>query len=146
MRFSIVIVGFLAFSLTGCALHELNDSIGDSADQLMGVYTAPLLASAPAPSGCQKRDEKCRQLDEFEASGYQLVRAKKITWTKFVNGFYAKRIEFFPSSNDGPNTRELISYQRALAEQMDLGKLTEAQWTYLIDKKYAELQARAIGK
>lgn len=147
MKYSKIFYYLLAIALAGCGnIYELNDSVAQTTDEMVGVFTAPVLAGTPGPSGCEKRDARCKQLDEFEARGFELARTKKITWTNYVNSFYSKRTELFPKTNDGPNTRELISYQRALAEQMDLKKLTETQWTYLVDKKYAELRARALVK
>lgn len=120
----------LALILTGCA--AMKESIND---YLTGPYTAPTLGGAPTPSGWQA-------LDAIEANGYQLARQKKITWVKFVDAFYQKRAELYPKSIDTHGVNELRSYQRVLAEQMDLGKITESQWTYLIESKSAEINAR----
>jgi hypothetical protein len=135
-----------AFLLTGCGnVYQLNNSINDSVNQLMGVYSAPTLASSPTPSGCGN-DSRCQQLDEIEAKGYEMARQKRITWTKLVNAFYEGRSQLYPNSNDSAYTREFISFQRVLAEQMDAGKITETQWAYLVDKKYAEAQTRNAGQ
>ena len=53
---------------------------------------------------------------------------------------------FGANSNDSAYTREFISFQRVLAEQMDAGKITETQWAYLVDKKYAEAQTKNAGQ
>jgi hypothetical protein len=132
--------------LTACGnIYQLDNSINDSVNQLMGLYSAPTLASSPTPSGCEN-DSRCQQLDELEAKGYELARRKRITWSKLVNAFYEGRSQLYPNSNDSAYTREFISFQRVLAEQMDAGKITEAQWAYLVDKKYAEVQTRNAGQ
>ena len=110
----------------------------------MGTYSAPLLASSPTPSGCAT--ERCRQLDELEKFGYTKVYEKRMTWKKFVDFFYEGRLQFFPNTNDDAYTREFISFQKVLAEQMDARKITETQWVYLVDKKSAEMQSRQAGK
>ena len=138
MRFTILL---LAFALSGCGcLNELVNDLNDSAGELMGTYSAPTLAGAPTPSGCS--DQRCRTLDAIEAKGYELARQKKITWVKLVDVFYQKRAELYPSSHDSYGANELRTYQRALAEQMDLGKITESQWAYLIERKNAEINTR----
>lgn len=125
--------------LSGCAGSLLNDVANDYREML-GVYTAPYLAASPRPSGCG--DERCQALDSIEAKGYELARQKKISWIKLVDVFYQKRAELYPNSRDSYGVNELKSYQRALAEQMDLGKMTESQWAYLVEKKTAEISAR----
>ena len=116
-------------------------SLDETVAALSGTtYTAPTLAASPRPSGCQ--NPKCRALDSVEAQGFDLARAKKIPWTRLVDVFYNRRAELYPDSDDGLGVNELKSYQRALAEQMDLGRLTESQWTYLVEKKDAEITAR----
>jgi hypothetical protein len=129
--------------LAGCAGSLLNDVANDYREML-GVYTAPTLAASPRSSGCG--DDRCRALDSLEARGYELARQKKITWVRLVDAFYLKRAEFYPDSQDGYGVNELKSYQRALAEQMDLGKMTESQWVYLIEKKSAEIGARNASR
>lgn len=131
----------IALALAGCGgLNEMVRDLNDSAGELMGTYSAPTLAGAPTPSGCS--DSRCRTLDALEAKGYELARQKKITWVKLVDAFYQKRAELYPSSQDSYGVNELRTYQRALAEQMDIGKLSESQWAYLIEKKNADIRAR----
>lgn len=130
------------FALTGCGsgLNQVVWGLNDAAAEMMGVYSAPTLASAPTPSGCN--DRRCRTLDEIEAKGYELARQGKITWVKLVDVFYKKRAELYPSSQDGFGVSELVAYQRLLAEQLDLGKITETDWAYLIEVKRSEISAR----
>lgn len=138
MRFATML---MALVLAGCGgLREMARDINDSTAEVMGIYTAPVLASAPMPSGCT--DSRCKTLDALEAKGYELARQKKINWVRLVDAFYKKRAELYPDSQDGYGVNELRTYQRALAEQMDMGKLTEFQWAYLIEKKNAEIRAR----
>lgn len=133
-------------SLVGCgSVNEMTNSLNGSLSEMMGTYTAPTLASQPTPTpGCD--DTRCKRLDDIEKRGYELARQKRITWTKLVSVFYENRAKLYPDSNDGASTRELISYQRMLAEQIDLGKITEAQWAYLIDSKTTELARRSAGR
>lgn len=146
MKKAIIATVLLVLALSGCgSLYQLNNSINDSANQLMGTYSAPTLASSPTPSGCGN-DSRCQQLDELEAMGYEAARQKRITWTKLVNAFYEGRRQLYPNSSDSAYTREFISFQRVLAEQMDAGKITETQWVYLVDKKYAEVQTMNAGQ
>jgi hypothetical protein len=77
-----------------------------------------------------------------EAKGYELARQKQITWAKFVETFYKKRAELYPDTDDRLGARELMLYQRALAEQMDAGRITESQWAYAIERKNADISAR----
>ena len=131
----------ISTTLAGCsvmnaAINDLNDTAGE----LLGTYSAPTLAGSPTPSGCG--DQRCRTLDAVEEKGYELARQKKITWVKLVDVFYKKRAELYPDSNDSSGANEIRRYQRALAEQMDLGKMTESQWAYLVEKKSAEVNAR----
>lgn len=138
MRFVTVLV---VLALAGCgSLSEITRDLDDSAAGVMGTYSAPTLAGIPQPSGCSS--SRCRTLDAVEAKGYELARQKKITWVKFVDAFYKKRAELYPNSQDGNGVNELRAYQRVLAEQMDLGKLTESQWAYLVEKKTADIRAR----
>ena len=138
MRCAILLV---ALTLGGCAsLGEIARDIDDSAAEAVGTYSAPTLAGSPQPSGCTT--SRCKKLDALEAKGYELARQKKITWVKFVDAFYQKRAELYPGSYDRNGVNELRAYQRVLAEQMDLGKLTESQWAYLIEKKNADIRAR----
>lgn len=135
----IFIAILLSTLLAGCA-GSIIDGVLNDYRETMGAYTAPTLAGSPRPSDCG--DKRCRALDAIEAKGYELARQKKITWVKFVDTFYQKRAEYYPSSSDSSGVNELKSYQRALAEQMDLGKVTESQWAYLVEKKSAEINAR----
>jgi hypothetical protein len=145
MKKTIFAAVLFALALAGCGgIYQLNNDINTSIGQIMGTYSAPTLASSPTPSGCT--DDKCRSLDALEAQGYDLARQKKITWTKLVSAFYDGRAKLYPDSSDSAGTRELISFQRVLAEQMDAGKITQAQWAYLVDKKYAEVQNRNAGQ
>jgi hypothetical protein len=129
----------LSTLLAGCAGSIIDGVLNDYRETL-GVYTAPTLAGSPRSSNCG--DERCRALDAIEEKGYELARQKKITWVKLVDTFYKKRAEYYPSSQDSSGVNELKSYQRALAEQMDLGKLTESQWAYLVEKKTGDISAR----
>lgn len=142
----IIFTAFFALALTSCSsVYELNNGINDSLNQVMGTYSAPTLASSPRPSGCAN-DNRCRQLDEIEEYGYNMVRQKKTTWAKFVNAFYQGRLELYPNTNDDAYTREFISFQKVLAEQIDARKINETQWAYLVDKKFAEMQTRSAGQ
>jgi hypothetical protein len=136
-----------ALALAGCGnIYQANSDLNDSLSEMMGTYTAPTLASSPTPSGCAGNDSRCRQLDQIEAKGYALARQKQITWTKLVSAFYEGRAKLYPNTNDSAYTREFISFQRVLAEQMDAGKITETQWAYLVDKKFSEMQTRNAGQ
>lgn len=137
MRYFLVIS--LSTMLAGCAGSIIDSAMNDYRE-MAGVYTAPYLSASPRSSGCS--DERCIALDSIEARGYELARQRKITWVKLVDAFYKKRAEFYPNSSDSSGVNELKSYQRALAEQMDMGKMTESQWAYLVEKKTAEIIAR----
>jgi len=128
--------------LAGCSeLGEtLNVVLNTTTDELQGNYTAPTLAGFPRPSGC--RSQRCKTLDAVEAQGYKYAREKKITWVNLVDVFYQERAKLYPNSQDNNGANEIRSYQRALAEQMDIGKLTESQWSYLIEKKTSDIDAR----
>lgn len=131
----------LSLLLAGCGnLNELNNDINSSLGELMGTYSAPLLAGSPRPSGCS--DQRCRTLDEVERIGYDRARRKDITWTRLVDGFYEGRRRLYPDSNDGGAVHEYQAFQRALAEQIDAGRMTEAQWSYLVERKSAEIHER----
>jgi hypothetical protein len=122
----------LVFALSGCA-----DLAG-----LVGVdttYTAPFLGTAPGPSGCE--EARCLELDRLEATLYAGARSGRIRWSQLVDTFYSRRAQLFPDSDDS-SIRELISYQRVLAEQLDAKRITEAQWTYAQEKKIADMRAR----
>lgn len=128
----------LVILLSGCAnLDDLNETLND----VTGTpYSAPALAGYPRPSNCNSSN--CVALDRLEAQLYDLARAKRITWVRLVDVFYQKRGELYPNTNDNYGTNELRSYQRAIAEQMDLGKITESQWAYLVEKKSGEINSR----
>jgi hypothetical protein len=131
----------IALTLTGCSGYtEMARDFNNSAGELMGTYSAPTLAGAPTPSGCN--DPRCAVLDALEQKAYDLARQKKITWVKLVDAFYQKRAEMYPNSRDGDGANELRTYQRALAEQMDQGRITESQWAYLIERKKGDIRAR----
>ena len=130
-------IALLSISLSGCLAEAFNNAMYE-----VGGYgnEAPTLAGTPMPSGCS--DSRCRTLDAVEAKGYELARQKKITWAKFVETFYKKRAELYPNTDDRLGARELMLYQRALAEQLDAGKMSESQWAYAIERKNAEISAR----
>lgn len=131
------IIFFLIIALCGCqSLNRMKQDL----DESFGAYTAPTLAGSPTPSGCS--DKRCQILDAIEAKGYELARAEKITWVKLVNTFYQARAEMYPNSRDGNSINEFRTYQRALAEQLDMKKITESQWAYLIARKSSEISAR----
>ena len=104
------------------------------------------LASQPAPSGYS--DYRARYLDDLEASLYERARSKKILWVQLVDEFYTKCSEVLQRNSQGiqnfdrRNIKEIMSYQRFLAEQMDARKITESEWAYLQEKKFAEIRAR----
>ena len=127
--------------LSGC-IQTLGETLNDAMYEVGGYGNqAPTLAATPiATSGCS--DSRCRTLDAIEAKGYELARKKQITWVRFVDEFYKKRAELYPNTDDRLGARELMLYQRALAEQLDAGKITESQWAYAIESKYAEIDAR----
>lgn len=137
----IFLVALLSIPLAGC-LQTLGETFNDAMYEIGGYGNqAPTLAGTPMPtSGCS--DSRCRTLDAVEAQGYDLVRQKKLTWVKFVDGFYRQRAALYPNSDDSYGARELMLYQRALAEQMDIGRLSESQWAYAIERKTAEIDAR----
>ena len=127
----------LALALAGCAAGELEETLSI----LPGSnYVAPVLGGYPRPSGCGT--EKCLALDSTEKELYTQARAKSIKWVTVVDRFYAFRSYLYPNTTETPSVAEMQSYQRAMAEQMDMGRLTESQWAYLIDKKTAEIGAR----
>lgn len=132
----------LAAIVAGCGgLGDLAANYQAGAAMLTGQYTAPLLAGSPrATRGCG--DDRCRALDELESVGYQRARARQISWVRFVDVFYEGRRRVYPDSNDGAFVYEYQSFQRALAEQMDAGRITEAQWSYLVERKLGELRER----
>lgn len=127
MRISFILLFGL---LTGCA--ELNE--------LISGKSAYYLSSRPGTTTCS--DRLCQQLDAYESGLYSAARDGRIRWVQVVDMFYVRRDQLFPGIGDNSLTSEMRAYQRALAEQMDLKRLTESQWAYLIEKKAGELQAR----
>lgn len=128
MRFAIILI---LLSLTsGCAQMVEN----------MYSDTSWTLSEYPTNSGCPS--SACKRMDAIEAKGYELARSGKITWVKFVNTFYMERNKLFPNASDTSDTKEYISLQRVLAEQMDAGKITETQWVYILQRKKNEQESR----
>ena len=131
----------LSLLLVACGnLNQATNDLNTSFTQLLGTYSAPLLAGFPHPSGCS--DQKCRALDELEQLGYAKARRKEISWRRFVDAFYEGRARLYPDSSDGSAVYEYQAFQRALAEQLDAGRMTESQWAYLVERKSAELRER----
>lgn len=138
MRISLML---FALVLSGCGgVSDLVKGVNDLAGELTGTYSAPTLAGSPRPLECS--DSRCSNLEAIQEKGYELARQRKITWGKFVNVFYQKRADLYPSSEDDSGASELIAYQRFLAEQMDVGRISETQWVYLNEQKVGELKAR----
>lgn len=132
-----ILVALLCATISGCAGLDLADEL------IYGPrsYTAGTLAGSPTPSpNCS--DAKCKRLDALEAKGYEMARANKIKWVQFVDAFYSERAKLYPDSDDSRGASEIRAYQRALAEQMDNGKITESQWSYLIERKGSEVRTR----
>lgn len=122
MRLLMLVI--LAALISGCASR-------------MPVFT---LSPYPQSSGCSRPE--CQRLDAIEAESYELARNGKLTWVKLVDDFYAERNKLFPNTQENNSTREYISYQRVLAEQLDNKKISESEWVYLLEKKIGELNAR----
>jgi hypothetical protein len=101
--------------------------------------TAPSLAAGPNP-GRPCPDERCTTLEQVEAKGYSLARNGDIRWVHLVDQFYDKRRELYPDSRDDDSIRVVRACQRDLADLMDRGRLTEAQWNYLIHKMRGEIE------
>ena len=132
-----IVIVLISVLLSGCLAEAFNDAMYQ-----VGGYgnEAPTLSGTPTRnSSCD--DKRCRALDAVETQGYDLARQKKITWIRFVDAFYKKRAELYPDTDDRLGARELMLYQRALAEQLDAGKITESQWAYAIERKVAERNA-----
>jgi uncharacterized protein YceK len=127
---SLLLTLLLMIVLSGC----------NSIRELTGTYTAPVLSNIPRSSGCS--DERCRTLDAIEANGYEQARQGKIKWVKLVDDYYQKRTELYPNSRDDNGVNEYRAYQKVLAEQMDLGKISEAVWVYQLESKIAEIRTR----
>ena len=131
----------LILLLGGCGnLNQVNNDLNSSLGQMLGTYSAPLLAGSPRPSGCS--DEKCRSLDELERLGYEKARRREISWVRLVDAFYEGRRMLYPDSNDSGAVYEYQAFQRALAEQVDAGRVTESQWSYLVERKAGEVRER----
>lgn len=138
-RLLLSVLGVL--SLAACSdLNQIHRDINDSIRQVAGTYTAPLLAGSSRPSDCS--DAKCRSLDEMERVGYEMIRRKEATYTRLVDGWYQARARLFPDSNDGSEIYEYKAFQRLLAEQVDAGRVSESQWTYLVERKLSEIRER----
>jgi hypothetical protein len=139
-------VRFFLLSITllfcGCAnVVQSTNRLDASLSEALGMYSAPYLSGSPRPSGCTT--EKCKTLDQFEEIAYQKARNKEITYVRLVNAFYEARQMVYPNTNDGQFLYEIQAFQRALAEQLDAQRITEAQWAYLIEKKVGELNERS---
>lgn len=145
--FNKIAVLLLAVPLGGCLATNgglLDFSwLTDSTAESIGTYQAPTLSAMPGESGCAHRDQRCRALDQHEANLYQAARTRRISWTQLVDGFYTERLRLFPTTNDSYGAREIYSYQRMLAEQMDQRRMSESQWAYYVQQKYAEMSARS---
>ena len=101
------------------------------------------LSASPQRSNCTGADRyACEALDSVEASGYQMARAGRITWLMMVDRFYQERSRIFPQMRDDYTTAEIRSYQRVLAERKDAGKITEAEWVFLLNRQRSALAAR----
>jgi hypothetical protein len=136
-----IVALLLTLLLAACGnLNQATNDLNTSFNQLLGTYSAPLLAGSPRPSGCS--DQKCRALDEPERVGYEKARRKEITWTRLVDAFYEGRRRLYPDSNDSSAVYEYQAFQRALAEQLDAGRMTESQWSYLVERKSSEIRER----
>lgn len=130
MRILVIIVA----SILTCGCVSLGDLLG---------ARDPLFTLSPYPedSGCSRSE--CRRLDSIEEKGYELARSGKLTWVRFVDAFYIERNKLFPNAEEDNESREYRAYQRFLAEQMDMKKITESQWVYLLERKRGELSARS---
>ncbi len=138
MRIFASIILSCSVLLTGC-LASVNQLV-NSVNEPFGYHTAPTLAGSPQSSGCT--DSRCLTLDRLESELYSLARSRKITWLQLVDAFYSERARLYPKTNDRNGVSELFAYQRMLAELMDQRKITEPQWSYLIQQKNSEIQAR----
>lgn len=101
-----------------------------------GFYLAP----SPQRNDCY--NAACQALDAVEASGYEMARRGKISWIEMVDRFYRERSRIFPHIRDDQITSEIRSYQRVLAEKKDAGKITEAEWVFLLTRQLSEIDAR----
>lgn len=101
------------------------------------------LTSSPQRNDCSNVSmSACQALDAVEASGYEMARRGKISWIEMVDRFYRERSRIFPYMQDSPITTEIRSYQRVLAEKKDAGRITEAEWVYLLTRQLSEIDAR----
>ncbi|WP_137921272.1 hypothetical protein [Hydrogenophaga sp. 2FB] len=114
-------------ALTGCASMLEGDV----------VY---YLDSQPIKNQCFSK--ACRSLDNYTAAAYARARSGQMSWVSLVDGYYRLRDQLYRGRGDTPFTAEIRSYQRALAEQIDFGKLTETQWVYLQQRRINELNSR----
>jgi len=131
----------LILLLVGCGnLNKLNNDINTSLGEMLGTSSAFVLAGSPRTSNCS--DARCRALEDLEQEGYEKARSGQITWVRLVDAFYEARRTVYPNSNDSQAVYELQAFQRALAEQLDARRVTESQWSYLVEKKISELQER----
>ena len=104
-----LILLLLATSLSACgSLQQIDRDLNSSVGQMLGTYSAPLLAGSSRPSGCS--DEKCRALDEMERIGYDMIRKKETTYSRFVDGWYQARSRLYPDSNDGSAVHEYRAF------------------------------------
>ena len=144
-RITMRLLLLLTLTLSGCAdLSQMNRDFNISVAQATGTFVAPTLGGSPRPSGCS--DDKCRQLDRLEEALYGEANRHQITFTLLVNRFYEGRARLFPESRDSSGLWELRSFQLALAEHVDLGKVSAAQWAYLVDAKANEISERNRGR
>ena len=105
------------------------------------------LSPSPQRSNCSGSNiYPCEQLDSIEESGYQMARAGKITWLNMVDRFYSERSRIFPQMKDTNDGAEIRSYQRVLAERKDAGKITEAEWVFLLNRQQSALAAREMQR
>lgn len=112
---------------------------------IVGCASAQILtlSAIPQRSDCAGLNiYSCRALDSVEASGYGMARTGKMTWLSMVDRFYKERDRLFPRMHDSNETAEVRSYQRVLAERIDAGKITEAEWVFLLNKQQSVLAAR----
>lgn len=140
--------GCLATSGSGPGLFEsggLLDSINGVTDyyaDVIGVFEAPYLAASPERLSCANRDQRCRELNNKEIELYAQARNKTISWTNLVILFYTERIKIYPKTQNGDDIKQIYAYQRVLAEKMDRGLITESEWFYLNQRKFAEISSQ----
>ena len=136
-----VVLVIITLVLSACAdVSQLTRDFNASTAELMGTYTAPTLAASPRPSGCS--DDRCKQLDELESRLYEAAARKQITYGDLVSRFYETRARLYPDSREHSGVYEYRAFQQALAEHVDAGKVSPAQWIYLIESKNSEINER----